>query len=103
MRYLGGRSREAQDCGAARRAAGGGVPLGCRCPQNLGRLSRRPGRRSAEERVSSMTRVALVHDWLTGMRGGEKVLEEIAAPFPGAPIFTLFHFPGSVSSTLESH
>jgi glycosyltransferase involved in cell wall biosynthesis len=48
-------------------------------------------------------RVALVHDWLTGMRGGEKVLETIAELFPEAPIFTLFHFPGSVSDKLESH
>jgi glycosyltransferase involved in cell wall biosynthesis len=48
-------------------------------------------------------RVALVHDWLTGMRGGEKVLEQLAALFPGAPIYTLFHFPGSVSAALESH
>lgn len=48
-------------------------------------------------------RVALVHDWLTGMRGGEKVLEAIASLFPGAPIYTLFHFPGSVSPLLESH
>jgi len=47
--------------------------------------------------------VALVHDWLTGMRGGEKVLAEIAALFPGAPIHTLFHFPGSVSRELEAH
>jgi len=48
-------------------------------------------------------RVALVHDWLTGMRGGEKVLEAICALFPGAPIYTLFHFPGSVSAAIESH
>lgn len=48
-------------------------------------------------------RVALVHDWLTGMRGGEKVLEALAALFPEAPIFTLFHFPGSVSPALEKH
>ncbi|HEX6201213.1 MAG TPA: glycosyltransferase [Thermoanaerobaculia bacterium] len=48
-------------------------------------------------------RVALVHDWLTGMRGGEKVLEAIAALYPGAPIHTLFHFPGSVSPALEAH
>ena len=46
---------------------------------------------------------ALVHDWLTGMRGGEKVLEAFAARFPKAPIYTLFHFPGSVSKSLESH
>jgi glycosyltransferase involved in cell wall biosynthesis len=48
-------------------------------------------------------RVALVHDWLTGMRGGEKVLETIAEFFPDAPIFTLFHFRGSVSAEIESH
>lgn len=48
-------------------------------------------------------RVALVHDWLTGMRGGEKVLEILAGLFPEAPIYTLFHFPGSVSKALESH
>jgi glycosyltransferase involved in cell wall biosynthesis len=48
-------------------------------------------------------RVALVHDWLTGMRGGEKVLEAIASLYPGAPIFTLFHFPGAVSAALEAH
>jgi glycosyltransferase involved in cell wall biosynthesis len=50
-----------------------------------------------------VSRVALVHDWLTGMRGGEKVLEAIAELYPGAPIFTLVHVPGSVSAALESH
>jgi glycosyltransferase involved in cell wall biosynthesis len=45
----------------------------------------------------------LVHDWLTGMRGGEKVLEALAALFPEAPIYTLLHVPGSVSSAIESH
>jgi glycosyltransferase involved in cell wall biosynthesis len=48
-------------------------------------------------------RVALVHDWLTGMRGGEKVLERIAAMFPDAPIHTLVWNRGSVSPALESH
>ena len=48
-------------------------------------------------------RVALVHDWLTGMRGGEKVVEALAALFPDAPLFTLFHFAGSVSPALEAH
>ena len=57
----------------------------------------------AADRSRRDLRVALVHDWLTGMRGGEKVLEGIAALFPGAPIFTLFHFPGSVSPALEAH
>jgi glycosyltransferase involved in cell wall biosynthesis len=48
-------------------------------------------------------KVALVHDWLTGMRGGEKVLERIAAMFPDAPIYTLVWNRGSVSAALESH
>ncbi len=48
-------------------------------------------------------RVALVHDWLTGMRGGEKVLEAIAELYPGATIHTLLHLRGSVSAALEAH
>ena len=36
-------------------------------------------------------RVALVHDWLTGMRGGEKCLEVLAEVFPRADLFTLVH------------
>ena len=47
-------------------------------------------------------RVALVHDWLTGMRGGEKVLEAVAGIFPDAHIFTLVHVPGSVSPAIEA-
>jgi glycosyltransferase involved in cell wall biosynthesis len=50
---------------------------------------------------SSFGRVAVVHDWLTGMRGGEAVLEGILDAVPGAEIFTLFHFPGSVSARIE--
>jgi glycosyltransferase involved in cell wall biosynthesis len=46
--------------------------------------------------------VALVHDWLTGMRGGERCLEVFCEIFPRAPIYTLFHFPGSVSPLIES-
>jgi glycosyltransferase involved in cell wall biosynthesis len=45
--------------------------------------------------------VALVHDWLTGMRGGEKVLEAIAELYPGATLHTLLHVRGSVSAPLE--
>ncbi|MFB3891575.1 MAG: glycosyltransferase [Phycisphaerae bacterium] len=40
-------------------------------------------------------RVALVHDWLTGMRGGEKVLACLCRMFPDADIFTLIHRPGA--------
>jgi glycosyltransferase involved in cell wall biosynthesis len=48
-------------------------------------------------------RVALVHDWLTGMRGGEKVLEVLCELYPDAHLYTLLHVPGSVSSTIERH
>jgi glycosyltransferase involved in cell wall biosynthesis len=46
-------------------------------------------------------RVALVHDWLTGMRGGEKVLEALCERYPDAELFTLLHVRGSVSHTIE--
>ena len=49
-----------------------------------------------------MRRVAVVHDWLTGMRGGEQVLEAILETVPGADLFTLFHFRGTVSPAIES-
>jgi glycosyltransferase involved in cell wall biosynthesis len=48
-------------------------------------------------------RVALVHDWLTGMRGGEKVLERLCALHPEAPLYTLVWNPGKVSLAIESH
>jgi glycosyltransferase involved in cell wall biosynthesis len=46
-------------------------------------------------------RVALVHDWLTGMRGGERCLEVLCELFPDAPLFTLLHIPGSVTPSIE--
>jgi glycosyltransferase involved in cell wall biosynthesis len=47
--------------------------------------------------------VAIIHDWLNGMRGGERVLEALLEVFPGATIHTLFHEPGKVSAFIESH
>lgn len=46
-------------------------------------------------------RVAFVHDWLTGMRGGERVLEAFLALYPEADVVALVHVPGSVSSVIE--
>ena len=46
-------------------------------------------------------KVALVHDWLTGMRGGERCLEVFCELFPDADIFTLLYVKGAVSSTIE--
>lgn len=48
-------------------------------------------------------KVALVHDWLNGMRGGEKVLETIGRIFPQAPIYTLLAVPEALSAELRSH
>ena len=46
--------------------------------------------------------VVFSHDWLTGMRGGEKVLEAMARLFPDAGIYTLVHKKGSLSRELEA-
>ena len=48
-------------------------------------------------------KTAVVHDWLNGMRGGEKVLEAILPLVPEPTIFTLFHTPGSVSAAIERY
>ena len=48
-------------------------------------------------------RVALVHYWLLGMRGGEKVVEGLCQIFPDADIFTLFYDPDQVSPLIRSH
>ncbi len=53
--------------------------------------------------MRSTLNIALVHDWLTGMRGGEKVLEVLCELFPGATLFTLLHNKGSVSQAIERH
>ncbi len=47
-------------------------------------------------------RVALVHDWLTGYRGGERVLHHLARRYPDADLYTLIHERGSVPAEIES-
>ena len=49
----------------------------------------------------SNRRVAFVHDWLNGKRGGERVLEDLCALWPSADIYTLFYEPHRVSSTIN--
>ncbi len=48
-------------------------------------------------------KAAIIHDWLNGMRGGEKVLEEILDFFPGADIFTLFLEEKNISEKIKAH
>jgi glycosyltransferase involved in cell wall biosynthesis len=60
------------------------------------------GRRFTRSLYPPRVRVALVHDWLTGMRGGEKVLLSLVRLFPDATIHTLLHVKGSVAPELEA-
>jgi len=48
-------------------------------------------------------RCAIVHYWLLGMRGGEKVVEALCRLLPEPDIFTLFYDPERVSPFLRSH
>ena len=47
-------------------------------------------------------KTAIVHDWLTGMRGGEKCLEEMCALFPDATLYTLLYRKGHLSPAIEA-
>ena len=71
----------------------------CASRDRSGSGGRQPSRRDAG---AAAGRVALVHDWLTGMRGGEKVLEAICELFPEPPLYTLVQVPGSVSPRIEA-
>lgn len=48
-------------------------------------------------------RVALVHYWLVGMRGGERVLEALCEIFPDADIFTLVADRHAISPAIARH
>ncbi len=50
---------------------------------------------------SGRLRIAFVHDWLIGMRGGEKVLEEACRIFPQADIYTLLYDRDLVSDEIR--
>lgn len=51
----------------------------------------------------SALHVTLSHDWLTGMRGGERVLELLCEGFPRATIYTLIHKPERISRAINAH
>ncbi len=65
---------------------------------------------ASKERVDALAtrpraaglKIAIVHDWLTGMRGGEKCLEVLCRAFPTAELFTLIHKPGALSPPIEA-
>ncbi len=47
-------------------------------------------------------RVAIIHYWLVGMRGGERVLERLIRLFPNADIFTHVHVPEATSAMINA-
>jgi glycosyltransferase involved in cell wall biosynthesis len=48
-------------------------------------------------------KVAIVHYWLVGMRGGEKVVEALCEMYPQADIFTHVYAPEMVSEKIRQH
>ena len=46
-------------------------------------------------------RIAIVHEWFTSMRGGEKCVEALCEIFPDATLYALLHVRGSVSPVIE--
>ena len=48
-------------------------------------------------------KVAIVHYWLVGMRGGEKVVEALCKMYPDADVFTHVYVPDAISSVIKKH
>ncbi len=48
-------------------------------------------------------KVAIVHYWLVGMRGGERVLEALCRMYPDADIYTNVYIPDGISETIKAH
>jgi glycosyltransferase involved in cell wall biosynthesis len=48
-------------------------------------------------------KVAIIHYWLVGMRGGEKVLEALCEMYPQADIFTHVYVPEMISDNIRRH
>lgn len=56
-----------------------------------------------DKKELSQLRVAIIHFWLTGMRGGERVVESLCRMFPQADIYTHVVRPEALSQTLLAH
>ncbi len=54
----------------------------------------------ADARPWDGLRTVIVHDWLTGSRGGEKVLDAICQLIPGAPVLTLLSKPEALTGAI---
>src|SRR6266478_4730390 len=57
----------------------------------------------AAPKVCNSVKVAIIHYWLVGMRGGEKVIESLCEMYPQANIFTHVYVPERVSDRIRQH
>src|SRR5262249_9062374 len=65
--------------------------------------ARPAGTGSAATLIMSDPRVAIVHEWLVSMRGGERVLESLCRLYPRADVFTLRYDRRNLSPEITSH
>src|SRR5205823_5900569 len=110
VRAVRGRCRAAQGTRHAAGGAAGGSRAQDRRPGTWVRDGRRAGGALPEGGAARRglsgggeVKVALVHDWLTGLRGGERVLEQLCLLYPEADIFTLIYVPGTCGPIIERH
>ena len=61
-----------------------------------------PGHPAVDYAAFGGLRVALVHDWLVTLRGGERVLDAFCELFPDATLHTLIRVPGCATPRIEA-
>src|SRR5690606_6780950 len=86
----------------ARGRARGAARRDRRPVRRVGELGRGARGRGAGRGSRLSMRVALIHDWLTGLRGGERVLDELLAVWPDAGVHTLVHVPGTTTARIDA-
>jgi glycosyltransferase involved in cell wall biosynthesis len=62
----------------------------------------RANRAQTPSHQKGRVKIALVHDWLNGMRGGEIIFEALLDLYPQADVFTLIYEPLKLSPTLRA-
>ena len=58
-------------------------------------------RHATSSRLPANLRVAIIHDWLVTLRGGERVLDAMCELFPQAVVHTLVRQPGIATPRIE--
>ena len=59
-------------------------------------------RQSPRAALPPNLRVAIIHDWLVTLRGGERVLDALCELFPQAVVHTLVRLPGVATPRIEA-